>query len=130
MLTALAYAVIRSGNSAPAFKAGAEQSVRNALDSLLIVRPRFKEFAVGHPLLLVGCWLATQRRKNPHGLDARPWLWAGMIGPISMINTFCHFHSPLHLMMLRSGWGLLGGGLVGMVFIRCIKSFQPKEGPL
>lgn len=93
-----------------------ERDLRGILEDVLGVRPRFKEFLVGHPLLLVGLLL------HPRG--GRPataaLLALGTIGQVSLVNTFLHLHTPLTLTLLRSLYGvglglLLGIGLGGAV---------------
>lgn len=106
---AAAVYLLRSGNDSALAASGAEVRVRELLESLLGVRPRFKEFAVGWPLL----WLAASAGKR----DAR-WLWlGGMIAPISIVNTFCHAHIPLDVSLLRTFHGFWLGSLVGCSLI-------------
>lgn len=116
----IGYGIVRSGNAAPAWRANSEQHVRDALEKTLNVRPRFKEFAVGYPLLLLGFLLAKPRRARRRP-DARLLMGIGMIGPISLVNTFCHLHSPLRLAFERSLLGLFIGSLVGamLYFLYC-----------
>ena len=59
LLAIIGYGIVRSGNASPALRAGSEQGVRDYLEKILDVRPRFKEFAVGYPLLLVGFFIAA-----------------------------------------------------------------------
>lgn len=111
------YAIVRSGNAAATWRAGPEQHVRDRLEAALPARPRFKEFALGYPLLLVGCWMAF-RRRSERSTDAGRWLvCTGMIGPISTVNTFCHLHSPFLLGVQRSLLGIAFGTGVGLAMI-------------
>jgi len=109
------YGLLRSGNVSLSWKPKSEQSVRNYLEDTLPVRPRFKEFAVGIPLLLSGFLLAARQKKKRVGLDPRVVLWVGMMGPVSITNTFCHLHSPIALALARSGMGVLLGSLIGVL---------------
>jgi hypothetical protein len=118
----LGYGIVRSGNAAPAWRASSEQGVRDYLEKSLNVRPRFKEFAVGYPLLLLGFLLKRRSSRGTSGkhgartaLDVRPLIWIGMIGPVSTVNTFCHLHSPLALAVARSSLGIFLGCLGGLV---------------
>jgi hypothetical protein len=108
-----AYLLLRSGNAPAAWKPSWEQSLRNGLEALLVARPRFKEFAIGFPALWIGCWLAGLYRQRKSTWDGRALIAIGMIGPISMINTFCHLHSPLWLEVLRSFNGVAIGIFLG-----------------
>lgn len=112
LLSILGFAVIRSGNASPVWKSSAEQRFRDRMESSLVARPRFKEFALGHPLTLVGflglgAW-AGRRRQWDRALIA-----AGMMGQASIVNSFCHLHSPLGLAFGRTATGLIGGIVIG-----------------
>jgi hypothetical protein len=115
------YLLVRSGNAPAAWKPGWEQSLRDALERFLIARPRTKEFALGFPLLWAGCQLYTLQLQQRISWDARPLIALGMIGPISMINTFCHLHSPLAIELLRSINGVLIGTALGVLLVALIR---------
>ncbi|MBC7287743.1 MAG: hypothetical protein H5T86_06805 [Armatimonadetes bacterium] len=112
-LMALALLVVRSGNEPLFGLSGLELKARAATEMLLGVRPRTKEFAVGHPLLLLGLWLLFRGRKR------EAWLLvsAGAIGQASLANTFCHIHSPYLLSLMRAGVGLVAGALLGLLLV-------------
>jgi len=113
----VSYVLIRMGNASAAWKPGWEQGIRDHLETWLVARPRFKEFAVGYPLLLLGLHLWSRARTKAFWLDGRLLIGFGMIGPISMMNTFCHLHSPLHLAFWRSLNGIIFGMLLGALLI-------------
>jgi len=106
---AIAFAVMRSGNQAVMAPSGAELKFRSLLESLLVVRPRTKEFLVGHPALMLAIVLALRNRRTWLPFVA---LLAG-VGQVSLLNTFCHLHTPLLVTLLRSVHGLWIGALVG-----------------
>ena len=119
MLAVIGYLFVRSGNASAGWKAGWEQGLRDRLELLLIARPRFKEFAIGYPLLILGFHLKSSLAKSKKlWLDGRFWIGVGMIGPISMINTFCHLHSPLYLAYWRSVNGIILGTLFGAALVK------------
>jgi hypothetical protein len=109
----LALYVLRSGHGSFADAGGLELRLRESLEAFFGVRPRFKEFAVGHPLLWLGFWLRANGRSGLFS-DGKLALLGGMIGQLSIVNTFCHPHMPLDLSLLRvlhGAWlGALGGG--------------------
>ena len=110
-LAALAMLVMRSGNEAVGAILPMEMELRAALDRFLGVRPRTKEIFVGHPLLMLAILLAIRRvRKGVWILFA-----VGVIGQVSLLNTFCHVHTPLMLTVLRVFNGLWVGALGGIV---------------
>ena len=99
---------------------GIEKQLRGMLEAALMIRPRTKEFLIGYPALILAILLFLKGRKD--------WLWlwlaAGVIGPISLMNTFSHIHSPLLVSFLRSVigvvLGVLIGGAAGAIYLRFI----------
>jgi hypothetical protein len=110
-LAVLAMLVIRSGHEVSGAVLPGEQQLRALLDRLLVVRPRTKEVFLGHPVLLLALLLTLRR--------ARPGLWIafalGAIGQVSLLNSFCHTHTPLLLTLLRVGNGLWVGIIGGLI---------------
>lgn len=103
--------LIRTGNEGVGLVSGLETQMRSALDTWLGVRPRTKEFLLGHPLLLLLFY--TGYRDNRY----MPLLFLGAIGQVSLINTFAHIHTPLLVSLARSFNGLWLGILVGLLLI-------------
>lgn len=103
--------ILRTGNEGEVAVSSLELQLRNWLDNLLVVRPRTKEFLLGHPALLL--LLYTGYRDNRY----LPLLFFGAIGQISIVNTFAHVHTPLLVSLLRVGNGLWLGVLVGLILI-------------
>ncbi|WP_051273478.1 DUF5693 family protein [Desulfotruncus alcoholivorax] len=110
LAVALLIYVSRTGNESVAISP-LELKFRSLLDTLLGVRPRTKEFLVGHPLLLLVFYLGY--RNNNY----MPLLLAGAIGQISLVNTYAHIHTPLAVSLLRSFNGLVLGIIVGLALI-------------
>lgn len=103
--------ILRSGNfglPVPGF----EKLARSLLDNALFIRPRTKEFLIGYPALVIAL-IMYLRGENK-------WLWlviaVGALAPVSMINSFCHVHTPLLLTIVRSCIGLILGILFGLVY--------------
>mgnify|MGYP003349477890 CR=1 FL=1 len=122
--------LFRSGNYFQIFNF--ELNIRNALENFFLVRPRFKEILLGYPALLLGYWY-VDRSFN------RQFLWLfngiGVIALSSLINSFCHFHTPVLISFYRSLVGIFLGVLfaipfyfVGVLFVRIARStsFMPK----
>lgn len=120
------FMLIRSENDPLWPATGFELELRSWLEGTFGVRPRFKEFLIGHPLLMLWGALGAAR--------LRPWslglLLIGMIGQVSIINSFMHLHTPIGVTLLRTFHGLwLGavlGGLLGAV-LRAF-AFRPPRG--
>lgn len=107
VLAAGVYYMYRTGNTTNV--SARELRLRNILENLLIARPRTKEFLIGWPCTMLFVW-ALRRRMNFLPL----LLGLGMsIGLVSVVNTFLHIRTPFLLSLLRTGWGLLFGLLIG-----------------
>ena len=109
-LVVIGLAVMRTGNDAAVGVSGVELKFRAILDKLLIVRPRTKEFLIGHPALFIGLAMLLTRRRA-WGL---PLVAFGVLGQVSLLNTFCHIHSPLGISILRAFNGIALGLLIGI----------------
>lgn len=119
--------VARTGHTVLPVSA-AERAMREWLEGSLPVRPRTKEFLLGYPALVVGLWLASRGAGGSAetGADgeqvpdlvspawAGPFLVAGAVVPISIINTFAHVHISLAVSAVRTVFGLLTGSVVGL----------------
>ena len=107
----IGFALLRTGNEAGVGVTGAELKFRAIMDRLMSVRPRTKEFMVGHPAMFLGiAFLLTRRRTWGFPLVA-----LGMLGQVSLLNTFCHIHTPLVVSVLRAANGLALGLLLGII---------------
>lgn len=111
---AVAFMLSRTGNDNPAGVSELELGFRSLLDKILYTRPRTKEFLIGHPALILGLGLLwdsqTRRELAPWGAVLAA---IGAIGLTSVVNTFCHLHSPVELAFARVGIGLVIGCILG-----------------
>lgn len=103
-----------------------EEIFRGFLENLFWVRPRTKEFLIGYPLLFAGIIFYLKGQKK--------YLWVfltfGAIALTSLINTFCHIHTPLLTSLLRSFIGLVFGFVLGLVLYFCLsklKTLNPRN---
>lgn len=105
------YYILRTGNYVTV--SAAELRFRDLLEQLLIARPRTKELLIGWPCLLLFIW--SLRRH----LNFLPLVFGlgMMIGLVSVVNTFLHIHAPLTLSLLRTGWGILFGFILGVIAV-------------
>lgn len=103
------YYLSRTGNSGEA--SGLELQFRSFLETTFGVRPRTKEFLLGHPIFLLGLFLALRYR---WGLVL---IVVATIGQLSMVDTFAHIHTPVYLSATRDLLGLALGGAIGLVGI-------------
>ncbi|MFC5531045.1 DUF5693 family protein [Cohnella yongneupensis] len=103
------YYLTRTGNAGTV--SGVELKFRSLLENTFGVRPRTKEFLLGHPLFLVGIFLALRYRW------AMALIIAGTIAQLSMVDTFAHIHTPMILSVIRVMLGLGLGVCIGLVGI-------------
>ena len=90
-----------------------ENVIREGLENLLRVRPRFKEFLFGHPFLL----LALYFKDKVKGLFYYLILILASIGQITLVNTFAHIHTPLKISFVRIFHAYWLGLILGLIFI-------------
>lgn len=111
MLLVFVYYMYRTGNSTTT--SAGELAFRNFLENALIARPRTKEMLIGWPMLMLFIW--SLRR----GMKFLPMVFGmGMsIGLVSVVNTFLHIRTPFLLSLLRTGWGVLFGLLIGLAAV-------------
>ena len=103
------YYIIRTGNSMNVSET--ELQFRNLLENLLIARPRTKEMLIGWPCLLLFIW---SLRRHLNFLPLVFGLFMS-IGLVSIVNTFLHIRTPFLLSLLRTGWGILFGFILGVI---------------
>lgn len=117
LLMAAVVMLLRSGNYG--FVRTSEILFRDWLEKILGVRPRTKEFLIGYPALVIWYYLKRQKMLAHWREFLR---LAVTLAFSSAVNSFCHFHTPLLLTLLRvfNGWwvGLLLGGLLLLIGIR------------
>ena len=116
LLAAVGLIIFRSGNVAfaPAF----ETKIRVTLEHFLIARPRTKEVFIGYPSIL----LLNYLYHHDYFSRGRELFRIGAaLGFSSVVNSFCHFHTPLLLILLREFNGLWTGLIIGLVVVAFVK---------
>jgi len=123
VLVAAVIFVLRTGNEGLEINP-VEMKFRDALERVLIARPRTKEFLLGHPVLMLTFALAAfgQRRW------LLPGLLIGLVGQVSTSNTFTHLHTPLAMSLLRTFHALWLGTLLGAGLIALVAWVQGRGG--
>ena len=105
--------IARSGNFSFLPVLGIEENIRIFLEKTLIARPRNKEFLIGYPALLLAMSMNYLKIKD----FKIPMIIIGTIGPVTLINTFCHIHTPFLFSMLRTFNGVWLGLAIGLVAV-------------
>jgi hypothetical protein len=110
---AAALMLVRSGNQPGVEVSSLELRVRGLLEQVFFARPRTKEFLIGHPALMLAVAMALRRRRR--------WLLLllllGAMGQASVVNTYCHLHTPIFFSLLRSAHGLWVGIAIGAAVV-------------
>jgi hypothetical protein len=109
----------------------------------MFVRPRTKEFLIGHPLLIVGIGMMSLFRvgvRSP-GLEVEEpaqdkgqaltgWaalaMMIGSMGQTDIVNTLCHLHIPVMLSVARIGIGALLGCIIGTALWAIVLRLLPR----
>jgi hypothetical protein len=116
LLAILTLVLFRSDNVQ--FIPGFEAQVRNNLERLLAARPRNKEVFMGYPCLVLYAFAASRGLWTRY----REVLRIGVtLGFSSVVNSFCHYHTPLFFILLREFHGLWAGVLLGLLAVFGLK---------
>lgn len=124
-LAVLVLIVARSGNDPGVGVSTAELKMRALLDKYLLVRPRTKEFLLGHPALMLALAYSISGKHKGWVLLL---LLVGAIGQASIVDTFCHLHTPLFLSVLRAGIGWLLGAAASVIVYLMIERMERRSG--
>ena len=106
--------ISRTGNSGSVSEL--ELAFRQWLENTLYVRPRTKEFLIGFPFFVLALYVMGINRKWGSIL-----LVPGVIGFLSIVNTFTHLHIPVAVSVLRTCYSVVLGFVIGLVFIVIFK---------
>ncbi len=112
---------VRSSNAGLGLVSSIELKVRMFLEHVFIYRPRFKEFLFGHPLLVVGLYYMgnIKMKFKYYGI----FIVLGLVGQVSIINSFMHIHTPYMVSLVRSLWGMLLGIIFGVLLITVLNKW-------
>ncbi|PWW31251.1 O-antigen/teichoic acid export membrane protein [Cytobacillus oceanisediminis] len=108
------YYITRTGNQGSVSEL--ELAFRSWLEQLMYVRPRTKEFLIGFPFYILALYVIGINKKWGVFL-----LIPGVIGFLSIMNTFTHLHIPLYVSILRTAYSLIIGLIIGWVLVLIAK---------
>ncbi|NPV79319.1 MAG: hypothetical protein HPY52_03440 [Firmicutes bacterium] len=110
----------RTGNSFILPISGIEETMRTTLERIFIVRPRTKEFLIGHPAMILAALLFAKDGLRKNWLAAVALL-VGTIGQLSFVNSFSHLHTPIIVTIMRTFWGAFigcaGGVVISVIYL-------------
>jgi hypothetical protein len=126
VIAGAALLVMRSGNDSDISPSQFELTLRHVLTHVLSVRPRFKEFLIGVPSMMLIAALTMLHRRLAGWLLA---MGAG-VGIGDVIDTFSHLHTPLSISLLRIVLGLIVGAVIGSVVVAVYRRFAMRQTQL
>lgn len=103
--------ISRTGHETSVQPSDIEMIARNFLERMLPARPRTKEFLIAFPALYAMVYFLDKGFKILGGIMSV----GAVIGLASIVNTFSHIRSPLYLSIVRSGFSLVFGIILGCV---------------
>ncbi len=114
--------LLRSGD-AGAFVSVWETRARDWLERVLYVRPRTKEMLLAYPCAALFAF--SCKRKLPLLGILSGTLAA--VASVSVINSFCHIVTPLHVTVIRSLLGAVIGCAVGAILLGVLSLCIPQR---
>ncbi len=113
IVAAGALLLMRTGNQSEVGPSQFELALRHGLTTVLSVRPRLKEFAIGFPALMLFPALTIAHRR------VAGWFLALAIGVGigDTIDTFSHLHTPIGISLWRIFNGFVIGVIIGIIVI-------------
>lgn len=103
--------IARTGHESSLQPSDLEMISRNFLEMVLLARPRTKEFLLAFPIIVAGFVFARYHLKKL----IYPAALCGMIGLTSIANTFSHLRTPVYLSVVRTGYSISFGALIGVL---------------
>lgn len=104
---------VRSGNAAGDLASTEERQLRVLMEQILWVRPRFKDFALGNPALVITWALSFMHRYAGLGL----FVLFAAIGQADIMDTFSHVHTPVFISLVRTINGAVIGAIIGALAV-------------
>ncbi|MCD4785810.1 MAG: DUF5693 family protein [Candidatus Eremiobacteraeota bacterium] len=105
--------MMRSGNVNSTMASSSERQLRVMMEELMWVRPRFKDFMIGHPALIL-VW-ARSYMHNYAGMGILVIFAA--VGQADIMDTFAHVHTPLFISLVRIVNGMILGAVIGTLAV-------------
>lgn len=108
--------IARTGHETKVGASSIELIVRNYLEDILYARPRTKEFLVAFPSVMLFIYCMVRDWKIPSFVFGL----AGVIGFTSVTNTFMHIRTPMELGFARTGYSIILGIVLGVIYVLII----------
>lgn len=111
--------VMRTGNDGLPV-AAAEAWLRDFLEHTFGVRPRNKEFLLGHPMFVLAAGLLASGLRRPGNGVMAILAALASVGQLSIVNTFAHIHTPFAISVARTLYGSLLGAVLGLGLLAAV----------
>ena len=112
--------IARTGHETNIQPSDLEMIFRNFLEMKLIVRPRTKEMLFAFPSIVILSYFSFRGCKK----SVFPLSLIAVMGYASVVNTFSHIRTPFYLSFLRTIYGVVLGGMIGIFIITILNSFM------
>ena len=122
VLLGAAVLLLRSGD-AGGLVSTVELRARNALERCLFVRPRSKEMLLAVPAAAL--FALSLRRRHP--LFGIVFGVLAALETVSVINSFCHIVTPVHVTLIRTLLGAVIGFVIGAVLCALLDRLLPEK---
>lgn len=119
VLASLGIMLMRSGNESSVGVSSFELTIRSMLDRVLFVRPRFKDLLF-QPFVAL-CMVMPNDKPTLYRTSAV----LASIALGSIVNTFCHLHTPLLISSLRVAYGVIFGIIAVVIVLPLLKRVRP-----
>ncbi|PKM94097.1 MAG: hypothetical protein CVU84_11595 [Firmicutes bacterium HGW-Firmicutes-1] len=118
----------RTGNESSLEPSTYEIMLRNFLEEVLLARPRTKEFMLAFPSMIIGVCCAGNAfvKKDIFNKYLYILVFAvvAIVGQSSITNTFSHIRTPLYLSLVRTGYSVVFGMLIGIILVGILKVLE------
>ncbi|MFP4661972.1 MAG: DUF5693 family protein [Halanaerobiales bacterium] len=104
--------IARTGNNPILPVPDLELLFRDLLEKILYIRPRFKEFLIGHPFFILSLGLESHLKNK---LVYFLLVILAAVGQINILNTFSHIHTPFLVSVTRTCHGIWIGLIIGIL---------------
>ncbi|OPJ55248.1 DUF5693 family protein [Alkalithermobacter paradoxus] len=109
--------IARTGHQTNIKPSNIELLFRNVLENILIARPRTKAFLIGNPAFILMVYVAYKNIK----LLILPLSIVAVIGQSNILNTFSHIKAPIYLSVIRTGYEIIFGSIIGICLLVSIE---------
>ncbi len=117
--------ILRTGNFPLISVPAVEIRLRELLENVFVIRPRFKEIFIGYPALVLALGLKDKMQFSGYYYLL---LTAASLVPINIVNSFTHIHTPLLVSLHRTINGFIVGTICGLLLLAVVNILRYLSG--